>query len=140
MHKPAWSHFPHSADVGVRGIGRTLAEAFEQAGVALFAAATDLSSVGRSVVVDIQCNAPDYRLLLVDWLNALIYEASVRKAVFAHFEVHIAGHRLVGRAWGETIDQRRHLPAVEPKGATLTELKVEQAEDGTWLAQCVVDV
>ena len=28
-----WEHFPHSADVGIRGHGATLAESFEQAGV-----------------------------------------------------------------------------------------------------------
>ena len=33
-----------------------------------------------------------------------------------------------------------HQAAVEIKGATLTELKVEKQDDGLWLAQCVVDV
>jgi SHS2 domain-containing protein len=32
------------------------------------------------------------------------------------------------------------MPAVEPKGATLTALKVERQDDGAWVAQCVVDV
>jgi SHS2 domain-containing protein len=31
-------------------------------------------------------------------------------------------------------------PAVEVKGATLTELKVSRNADGLWTAQCVVDV
>ena len=29
---PGWEHFQHIADIGVRGSGRSLAEAFEQAG------------------------------------------------------------------------------------------------------------
>ena len=29
--KARWEHFPHDADVGVRGWGTTAAEAFEQA-------------------------------------------------------------------------------------------------------------
>ena len=41
---------------------------------------------------------------------------------------------------GEAIDRARHEPAVEPKGATYTELKVMQQEDGRWCAQCIVDV
>ena len=50
------------------------------------------------------------------------------------------GTRLTGRAHGEEVDVARHQPAVEVKGATLTELDV--AEDGpdAWRAQCVVDV
>ncbi len=35
-----WEHFPHAADVGVRGFGKTPAEAFEQAALALTAVVT----------------------------------------------------------------------------------------------------
>ena len=41
-----WQHFPHGADVGVRGIGRSLAEAFAEAARAMTAAAVDLDAVG----------------------------------------------------------------------------------------------
>jgi SHS2 domain-containing protein len=36
-NKAGWEHFPHGADVGVRGWGATPAEAFEQAAYALMA-------------------------------------------------------------------------------------------------------
>lgn len=140
MTQPGWSHFPHSADVGVRGTGGTVAQAFEQAALALFAAITDLGQIEPSTEVRIRCDAPDKRLLLVDWLNALIYETSARKMIFSRFQVEFSDGGLTGRAWGEPIDPRRHVIAVEPKGATFTELKVERATDGSWMAQCVVDV
>lgn len=140
MPDAQWSHFPHSADIGIRGVGATPAAAFEQAACALFAAVTDLRAVAAIDLVEIHCQAPDLKLLLLDWLNALIYEAALRKMVFSRFVVELAGHRLHGRAWGEAIDPVRHAPAVEPKGATFTELHVEPREDGTWVAQCVVDV
>jgi len=38
-----WEHFPHEADIGVRGFGATPAEAFEQAALALTAAVTYLA-------------------------------------------------------------------------------------------------
>jgi tRNA nucleotidyltransferase (CCA-adding enzyme) len=138
--EPVWSHFPHSADVGIRGTGRTRAQAFEQAAIALFATVTDVTQIDCSSPVSIQCDAPNDRLLLVDWLNALIYESGVRKMVFGRFEVDIDDCHLTGRAWGESIDPSRHAIAVEPKNATFTELKVERAPDGLWIAQCVVDV
>ena len=34
MTEPSWEHFEHQADVGVRGIGRSRDEAFEQAALA----------------------------------------------------------------------------------------------------------
>jgi SHS2 domain-containing protein len=46
---------------------------------------------------------------------------------------------LKGTAWGEPVEVERHAPAVEPKGATFTELKVSK-EGGGWIAQCVIDV
>jgi len=136
----SWEHFPHQADMGVRGIGPTLAAAFEQAALAMTAVVTDPASVMASEAVDIRCEAPDQELLLVDWLNALILEMAARHLLFSRFEVHLDGQRLHATAWGEAVDLQKHQPAVEIKGATYTELKVGRNESGQWLAQCVVDV
>lgn len=137
---PGWSHFPHSADIGVRGTGPTLAVAFEQVACALFAIITDIAHIRPTIKLEIVCRAPDEKLLLVDWLNALIYEANIRNMVLGKFSVTIRNLELRGEAWGEAIDVARHEPAVEIKGATLTALQVERIADGTWVAQCVVDV
>jgi SHS2 domain-containing protein len=138
--QPGWSHFPHGADIGVRGSGPTPAAAFEQAACALFAAVVDLATVRATATVEIACAAPSLAVLLSDWLNALIYEMATRNMVFGRFEVTIADGRLSGRAHGEPIDSARHMPAVEPKGATMTALRVAQERDGSWVAECVVDV
>ncbi len=140
MTKALWEHFPHEADIGIRGIGPTQESAFEQAACALFAAVTDLERIEERALVTVVCDAPTPALLLVDWLNALIYQATTRGMLFRRFDVRIENGELIGDAWGEHIDAKRHRPAVEPKGATLTELRVEQGPDGDWLAQCVVDV
>ncbi|MCD6705515.1 MAG: archease [Thiobacillus sp.] len=135
-----WVHFPHQADMGVRGVGPTLAAAFEQAALAMTAVVTDPVSVAPAMAVDIDCEAPDDELLLVDWLNALILEMAARHMLFSRFEVSLDGRHLHATAWGEAVDVEKHQPAVEIKGATYTELKVEKDETGRWLAQCVVDV
>jgi tRNA nucleotidyltransferase (CCA-adding enzyme) len=140
MIEPRAELFPHGADVGVRGIGPTLASAFEQAALALTMAVTDPQSVALRQTVEVACEAPDDAFLLHDWLNALIFEMAVRHLVLGRFAVSIEGHQLQGQAWGEPVDRARHMPAVEPKGATLTALKVEMREDGAWVAQCIVDV
>ena len=140
METGRWEHFPHQADVGVRGIGASKAEAFEQAAIALTAVILDPKELTGEEVVAVTCEAPDDELLLVDWLNALVYHMATRRLLFGRFEVHLDDHRLHARAWGEPIDIVRHQPAVEVKGATLTSLRVEQEPGGTWVAQCVVDV
>jgi SHS2 domain-containing protein len=138
--KVGWEHYAHGADIGVRGIGRSMAEAFEQAAVALAGVITDPSCVEARQEVTIECEAPDPEVLLVDWLNALVYEMAVRRMILARFRVNIEGNQLRAKAWGEEADVARHEPAVEVKGATYTDLFVGQNSSGAWVAQCVVDV
>ncbi|UCH52231.1 MAG: archease [Pseudomonadota bacterium] len=137
--RPHWEHFAHGADIGVRGFGIDPAQAFEQAALAMTAVVTDPTTVGARDKIDITCDAPDIELLLVDWLNALIYEMSTRKMLFSRFVVGLSEGGLHASAWGETVETARHQPAVEIKGATYTALKVAQ-ENGHWTAQTVVDV
>lgn len=139
MAASCWEHFSHEADIGVRGAGATLEQAFEQAALALTAVITEPSAVVPKDAIRLSCEAPDAELLLVDWLNALIFEMATRNMLFSRFEVHLEGRHLFAQAWGETLDPARHRPAVEVKGATYTALKVAREADG-WIVQCVVDV
>ena len=134
-----WQHFPHGADVGVRGIGRSLAEAFAEAARAMTAASVDLDAIGLHSSVEIVCSGSDAGDLLYAWLNAVIYEMAIRRMVFGRFDVEIGGGTVRAVAWGETLLPERHQPAVEIKGATFTGLKVRKEGD-EWVAECVVDV
>ncbi|MBR9650515.1 archease [Thalassovita aquimarina] len=137
---PGWSHFPHQGDVGVRGIGRSMAEAFENAARALTEVVAPLASIRSEQSVTVSCRATDPSILLLDWLNEVTYAMATRSMLFGEFHVRISGDVLKGEMRGEPVDRARHEPSVEPKGATLTELCVKQQPDGLWLAQCVVDV
>jgi len=135
-----WEHFPHGADVGVRGIAATLQGAFEQAAMALTAIVVDRAPLDAAESVAVSCEEPDEELLLVDWLNALIYEMATRRMLFGRFEVKIDGPRLRAKAWGQPLAPDSQELTVEPKGATYTALSVRQSAGGTWTAECVVDV
>jgi SHS2 domain-containing protein len=140
MGEGHWELTSHGSDIGVCGYGRTMDEAFEQAATALTAIVTDPESVRSLRQVSLACEAPDQELLLAEWLNALIYEMSTERMLFGGFDVSINGHNLAATAWGEPVDVARHQPAVEPKGATYTGLRVFEEPSGRWCAQCVVDV
>jgi SHS2 domain-containing protein len=145
-----FEHFAHGADIGVRGSGPTPAVAFAEAARALTAVVCDPETIAACDTVEIVCVAPDLEVLLVDFLNAVIYAMATHAMLFSRFEVTIAettsagiamsDWRLQARAHGEPIDPLRHALAVEVKGATFTELRVGPRPDGGWLAQCVVDV
>ncbi len=138
--KGHWEHFAHAADIGVLGIGPTKAEAFRQAAIALTAVVTDPAAVQPRTRIEIACSAADEELLLVEWLNALVFEMATRRMLFRDFDVRTENGRLTASASGEEVDRERHQPAVEVKGATCTGLSVKQHDDGSWHARCIVDV
>jgi len=140
IKKVGWEHFPHQADIGIRGLGSTKEQAFEQAALALTAVITNIDKVEPEQKVEITCQAIDDELLLLDWLNGLLYEMDIYKMLFSRFDVHIDQNRLSATAWGQKMNISRHQPAVEVKAATYSGLSVRQDENGTWIAQCVVDV
>jgi tRNA nucleotidyltransferase (CCA-adding enzyme) len=135
-----WEHFPHQADIGVRGVGPSLAAAFEQAALAMIEVVLPAADVRPARAVEIRCEAPDEEILLVDWLNAIILEMATRNMLFGRFQVAVEGKTVQALAWGEPVSLERHDPAVEVKGATFTCLRVVNPRDGTWIAECVVDV
>ncbi len=136
---PTWSHFEHGADVGIRGRGATVAEAFEAAALALTAVLVPPAEVVPREEVAFACEAPDQDTLLYDFLSQVVYEMATRGMVFGRYQVEVEGPRLTARAFGEPVDRLRHRPTVEVKGPTYTELRVTEDDAGV-TAQCVVDV
>jgi SHS2 domain-containing protein len=137
---PRWEHFAHQADIGIRGIGRSVEEAFEQAGMALTAVVVAPEAIQLRNSTTIECEASDLDVLFVDWLNAIVFEMATSRMLFGAYHISIDETRLTATAVGERVDPARHEPAVEIKGATYTALRVERQSDDTWVAQCVVDV
>ena len=134
-----WEHFHHQADIGIRGIGESLEEAFEEAAVSMVAVICDPETIEAKEQVRINCEGTDTELLFADWLNAVIYEMATRNMLFCKFKVRIEAEKLTARAWGEKADPEKHDMAVEVKAATYSQLAVEN-QAGKWTAQCVVDV
>ena len=135
-----WQHFAHGADIGVRGHGATQAEAFAEAALGLTAVVTDPAGVRPLRTESLRCTAPDPELLLYEFLNALVFLMSTRRSLYSRFDLRIEHDRLEAAIAGEPVDVARHEPAVEVKGATMTELAVRQDAADGWIAQCVLDV
>jgi SHS2 domain-containing protein len=132
--------FEHESDIGIRGCGNSLEQAFENAAVALYSVMMNIGKIAQTEKKVIAVSAPDRELLLVEWLNALLALSDIERLVFSKFEVKIIEDTtLTGIAWGEPLDRVRHEAHVEVKGATYHMLSVRE-ENGRYWAQCVVDV
>jgi SHS2 domain-containing protein len=131
--------FEHEADIGVRGFGKTLGEAFENGAKAMFSVMLDVKHVEAKEEVEVKCSAPDEETLFVEWLNELLTQASLREMAFSDFTIEfLKDGALDGKARGERLDQKKHKINVEVKGATYSMLRVYKND--LYVAQCIVDV
>lgn len=134
-----FSYFEHIADVGIIGKGATLEEAFEEGAKAMFNVMVDIKKVSQKKTAKVSCSASNPEELFVEWLNALLAEASISGMVFSGFSVKIKGTKLSGTASGEKLDIRKHAIKTEVKAATYGSLSVKK-EGKYFIAKCVVDV
>jgi SHS2 domain-containing protein len=118
----------HTADVGVKAYGKTLAEAFEHAAKGMFDIITDKSTIDPVGQYDIRLEAPDHEQLLVDWLSELLFLNGAYDLVFGKFQVTITGNRLFASIFGEKYDTKKHRMGVEIKAVTYHMLQVHDSE------------
>lgn len=137
----AFETFEHTADIGIRGIGKTMEQAFEEAAKAMFSVMVNIKAVEptKGIKLIIQIGGMKKDGLFVEWLNRLVAEKDISGMMFSKFKVKIDDKRLVGTAWGELFDPKKHKPEVEVKAATYSQLKVEKKK-GKWIAQCILDI
>ncbi|MCX7843804.1 MAG: archease [Candidatus Bipolaricaulota bacterium] len=135
--------FPHPSDMGVRGIGATVEEAFAEAARAMFSLMADLERVEAKEAVPFAVAAESLEDLFVRFLAELLFLRDTQGMLFSRFQLRIAregeGFRASGQAWGEKFDPVKHRAGIDVKAATYNWVKVEE-RDGTWIAQGVVDV
>lgn len=134
-----YENFEHQADAGVRGIGKSLEESFQECARALYALMTDLSKVKQEREFKFSCVAENNEELLVEFLNKLITDTSTNNYFYSKFRVEIKSDYLTCTAWGERINPKKHELLVEVKAATYSQLLVE-FKKGKWIAQTIVDV
>lgn len=124
--------------------GASLAEVFAASADALLAASVDdPSSVGAVERQPVALAEPDRELLLLRFLNELVYLRDARKLLLRAEALEVeetpAGARLRGTLVGERIDPSRHPLAVDVKAATAHALAVA-AEGGGFRATVTLDV
>jgi len=138
-----FEYLDHTADIGIRGIGKTVEEAFCEAARAIFNLMVDLEEIVPEKAVHVTVEARQLDLLLVEWLSTLLVKKDLEGLLLSRFHVELRemenGFSLRGMGWGEPLDLKRHQPKTEVKGVTYAGLRV-QKEDERWLAQCVVDI
>ncbi|MCS7278436.1 MAG: archease [Thermodesulfobacteriaceae bacterium] len=138
--------FEHLADIGIRGRGQTLEEAFSnilKALASLLIEEVFLEALELKCEVEIEVSAEFLDELLVSYINKVLTYTYLEGILFFEFKGKIdlqeGGYFLRGFIYGTKFEPQKFGYGVEVKGATFTLAKVEK-ENHFWVAQCVVDV
>ncbi len=129
----------HTADVGIRATGDTLAEAFANAARGMFSIITDLETIQRRESRQIAVTAPGLEALLVNWLNELLYLFEVEGLLFVDFAVSsMSETELAATCTGERVDPQRHPMKIGVKAATYHWLEVSRGQPSH--VQVILDI
>ncbi len=136
----SFKYLDHTADMGFVAQGKTLNEAFEEAGKALFGFVVDLEEVKPEKKIEVLVEGGDYESLLFNWLNELLFLSEHHRMVFSRFKIdYLSPKRLEAKIWGEKIKPERHRINNEVKACTYHLLRVEKKQEG-YEVQAVCDV
>ena len=130
----------HTADIGFRARGPTLAALFESAAEALVALALEVNDVAAHECYALAAEGEDLESLLVNWLSEVLYWLDGRRVGLRRFEVRqITSSRVTAEGFGEPLDPARHRARLVVKGVTYHQLRIVQDERG-WVAEVYLDV
>ena len=114
MDEERFEEVEHTADIAIRVWGKTLGELFAHAAYGMACQLTDVDDVDLTTEVEIDLQADDVEMLLVDWLSELLYLGEREDAVFVDFDISRAtprALRAVARG-GHIREHEAHVKAV----------------------------
>jgi SHS2 domain-containing protein len=130
----------HTADVGFRLWGPTLADIFQQGALALTGLMTDRRRLRARRTLEVVVEGLDQEMLLVEWLNHLLYLYDTESFLPRRIEVlEITPTRLRARLHGEPLDPQRHILKTGVKAATYHQLTLTPPPP-RWQARVIVDL
>jgi SHS2 domain-containing protein len=127
----------HTADAYIAAYGKDLAEAFENAAVAMFDVMTEIDQVSPILKDSVEVGAEDKQSLLYNWLEALLIKSETNEMLYSQFKIPDleqteSGYKLKATIWGEHFNPQKHLQKVGVKAVTYHRMEIlEESEKVT---------
>ena len=121
----------HTADAYIAAYGRSLAEAFENAALAMFETMTDTAKVEPKIEDEIEVEGFDEQSLLYNWLESLIVKFEMTGNLYSKFKITDiekteGGFRLKAKVWGEQFNPEKHPQKVGIKAVTYHRMEIKK--------------
>ena len=136
-----YEYLEHTADVYIKAVGKSLKEAFENAGKATTAVMTDIEKVEPIKSITVEIEAENLEELLYQWLEEIIFRFDAEGLLISKFEVReIAedGSILKGIIKGEEFDPEKHTQQLGVKAVTYHMMEINR--NGKVILKFVLDV
>jgi SHS2 domain-containing protein len=132
--------FDHTADVGLRARGETLAELFEALAEGLARFICPPAGPGAAETKTVRVEAEDVEALLVDFLWQVMTAVQFERLVVDRCRVReIDEGHVAAELCGQRFDPGRHEYANEVKAVTYHQLRVAR-DGGRWTGQVILDL
>ena len=133
LHKGKYEFLEHTADAYVAAYGKDMAEAYENAALALFDVMTQVEKVKPKTEDQFEVEAEDEQALLYQWLEALLVKSEIYGMLYSRFKIlkieETPVLKLKAKVWGEKFDPRKHLQKVGVKAVTYHRMEIIKAPD-----------
>jgi len=139
-HHAGYEFFEHTADIGIRARGATLAELLVQLAKGLTELIAEDSRLEprRNHPISVRADGPD--ALALAWLQELLFWFSTERFLPVEYALEeVTETSLRGTVRGDTFDPSRHVQGREVKAITRHVLQVER-RGGAWHGQVIVDI
>lgn len=127
--KKSFEFLEHTADAYIAAYGKNLAEAFENAALALFNVMTETGKVASEIEDYVEVEAEDEYALLYSWLEALLIRFDVKEMLYSKFKVleikkSSDRFKLKAKIWGEKFNPAKHPQRVGVKAVTYHRMEI----------------
>ncbi len=134
----------HTADVYIAAHGATMAEAFENAALAMFEVMTDTEKVSQDEEDSVEIEAEDEYALLYSWLEALLVKFETKNMLYSKFKIlsledAAEGFKIKAQVWGEKFNAAKHPQKVAVKAVTYHRMEIIKEIDKVTL-EFILDI
>lgn len=135
-----YEFFEHTADIGIRAHGATLAKLFIQMAQGLVELIAEDSVLKPHETRPIRLDADNVESLLLKWMQEVLFWFSTDRFLPVSYALgEVTQTTLRGTVRGDTFDPARDVPGREVKAITRHLLEVRRASGG-WRGQVIVDI
>jgi len=129
MDEKSFEFLEHTADAYIAAYGKDLAEAFENAALAMFDVMTNVEKVSPEVEDYVEVEAEDEYALLYSWLEALLVKFDINEMLYSKFKIlglkeTSSGFRLRAKIFGEKFNPEKHTQKVGVKAVTYHKMEI----------------